>query len=438
MGKTEKSGKLFQESCKYLAGGVGSQVRSAAEPVLFFSHGKGSKLYDADGNEYIDYLLGYGPCILGYAHPVLIKALEEQAVKGFQFGSETEDTVKFCKKLTEIIPCADMVKLGSTGSDVVHSALRLARAYTGRTKIIKFEGHYHGCLDNIYVSHIPSSLQYWGLRNNPRKLLESAGQPESVLQDLIILPWNDLDIVEKTIKERYFEIAAIITEPIMANSGLIMPKKGYLEGLREITRKYGVILIFDEVITGFRLALGGAQEYFGVMPDISVFGKAIGGGIPLSLYGGRRDIMELVAQKKCVEGGTHNANSLAVAAGLAVLSELETKGIYKRMTEIGKKLMNGIAEMAKRYIIPLEIQGPGPMFGIRFATKKAEDARSALEFHCSGIYPKFRRFLLDGGIHIFPTEKGEFYISTTHTEEDIDKTLGVFENAFKKIKKEGF
>lgn len=436
MEKFKESEKMFEESCKYLSGGVGSQVRSAERPVLFFTHGNGSKLYDVDGNEYIDYLLGYGPCILGYNHPVLTKCLKEQIEKGFQFGCETEDTIKFCKKLTEIIPCADNVKLGSTGSDAVHGALRVARAYTGKNKIIKFEGHYHGWLDSVYVSHIPDSLQYWGLKNNPRKLLESAGQPESVLEDLIILPWNDLDIFERIIKERYFEIAAVITEPIMANLGLIMPEKGYLEGIREITKKYGVLLIFDEVITGFRCSLGGAQKYFGVTPDISTFGKAVGGGVPLGGYGGKKEIMDLVAKKKCVEGGTYNANSLAVSAGLAVLSELEKEGTYERLTDLGKKLMKGMKELAEKHNIPLEVQGTGPMFGIRFATGKAIDARSALESHYPGIYPKFRRLLLDKGIHIFPTEKGEFYISTAHTEKDISQTLNVIDDTMKELKKE--
>jgi len=436
MKKTEISEKLYQKCCQYLSGGVGSQVRSAAEPILFFTHGKGSKLYDVDGNEYIDYLLGYGPCILGYNHPTLTKFLKEQIEKGFQFGSETEDTIKLCKKLTKIIPCADTVKLGSTGSDAVHGALRVARAYTGKNKIIKFEGHYHGWLDSVYVSHIPDSLQYWGLKNNPRKLLESAGQPESVLQDLIILPWNDLDILEKTVKERHFEIAAVITEPIMANLGLIMPEKGYLEGLREITKKYDVLLIFDEVITGFRVALGGAQEYFGITPDISTFGKAVGGGVPLGGYGGRKDIMELVAKKKCVEGGTYNTNSLAVSAGLAVLSELEKKGTYENLNNLGKGLMNGMRKLTEQYNIPLEVQGPGEMFGIRFSGEKATDAREAVETSHSGIYPKFRRLLLEKGVHIFPTEKGEFYISTVHIEEDIDKTLNTIDYAMKKLKKE--
>jgi len=435
MYQVSKSKQMFEECSKFLAGGVGSQVRSAADPVLFFTHGKGSKLYDVDGNEYIDYLLGYGPSILGYAHPVLVKALKEAIEKGFQFGSETEEVIQFCRKLTHIIPCADEVKLASTGSDAVQGALRVARAYTGKTKVIKFEGHYHGWLDSVYVNHIPDSLQYWGLRNNPRKVLESAGQVESILSDLIILPWNDLEVLEKTIKERHFEIAAVIMEPIMANFGLIMPKKGYLEGVREITKKYGIILIFDEVICSFRVALGGAQEYFRVTPDISTFGKAVGGGVPLAGYGGRREIMELVAKKKCVEAGTFNTNSLQIAAGLATLSELEREGTYERMTKLGKKLSSEMKNIADRFNIPFQVQGPGPMFGIRFAEKEAKDAREAVESRYAGLYPKFRFFLLERGVHIFPTEKGEFYLSTVHSEKDIDKTLNVVEDSFKELRK---
>lgn len=435
MHQVSSSKHMFEQCRKYLAGGVGSQVRSAADPVLFFTHGKGSKLYDVDGNEYIDYLLGYGPSILGYAHSVLVKALKEEVEKGFQFGSETEKVIAFCRKLTQIIPCADLVKLASTGSDAVHGALRLARAYTGKTKVIKFEGHYHGWLDSVYISHIPDSLQYWGLRNSPRKLLESAGQPESVLSDLIILPWNDLEILEKIIRTRYFEIAAVIMEPIMANFGLIMPKKGYLEGVREITKKYGALLIFDEVITGFRIALGGAQEYFGVTPDISTFGKAVGGGVPLGGYGGRKEIMDFVAQKKCVEAGTFNTNSLEIAAGLACVSELEKGGTYERLTKLGKRLSTEMKKIADRLNIPFQIQGPGPMFGIRFAREKAMDARDAVESRYAGLYPKFRSLLLEKGVHTFPTEKGEWYLSTVHTEEDIEKTLNAIEDSFKEIRK---
>ncbi len=435
MYKFDKSEKMFERLSRVLAGGVGSQVRSAAKPVIFFTHGKGNKLYDVNGNEYIDYLLGYGPAILGYAHPVMVDAIIERAKKGTQFGSEVEETIKLCEKLVKIIPCADMVKLNSTGSEAVHSSMRVARAFTGRNKIIKFEGHYHGCLDNIYVSHLPGDLHIMGSENAPRPLLESAGQVKSVLEDLIVLPWNNLDIVEKTIKERHFEIAAVITEPIMSNCGLIMPKRSYLKGLREITKKYGILLIFDEVITGFRIALGGAQEYFDITPDLSVFAKGVGGGIPIGGYGGRKDIMEFVAKKKCVEAGTYNTNPLSVACTLAVVTYLEKnrEKFYIHLTSYGKKLSQEMKRLADKYGIPFRVEGPGPMFGVGFRDFDIFDLRDALKPH-PDLYPEFRRMLLEMGIHIFPTEKGEFYISGSHTEEDLNKTLNAVEYTFKKLR----
>ncbi len=429
-----ESEKLLQECRKYLASGVGSHVRAAAEPILFFERGNGSKVYDVDGNEYIDYLLGYGPIFLGYNHPNIRKAVLEQVESGSQFSSEYEKVIELAKAVCESIPCADMVNFNVTGTEAVQTVIRLARAFTGKRRIIKFEGHYHGWLDNIYVSHLPDSLELLGLENSPRKLLGAAGQSDSSLEDLIVLPWNDLDIVEQTIRERKFEIAAVITEPIMSNCGVIMPKKGYLEGLRRVTESNGVLLIFDEVITGFRVALGGAQELFGITPDLSTFAKAIGGGYPISGYCGRRDIMELVASKKALHAGTYNTNAIPVAAALAVIRTVSANGgiAYERLAQKGKRLSEGIREIAVRHGLPVRVECPGTFLGTVFSEHPIYNLRDSLKPR-PDLYPKFRRKLLEKGVYIFPTEKGLWYLSLAHSDEDIDRSLDAVEDVMKTL-----
>ena len=435
--KIDKSRDMFERAKETLAGGVGAQVRSLAEPhPLYFDHGAGSRIFDIDGNEYIDYLLAYGPLILGHCPPPVVGAVRAQLARGTAFGAPHEPIVQLAEKLVEVVPCYDLVRVNNSGSEAVHAVQRVARAYTGKYKIVKFEGHYHGWYDNIYISHLPDSQYLIGLENAPRTIVESSGQPESVRQDVIVASWNRLDLIEKTIKAHKHEIAAVLTEPIMSNCGVIPPKEGYLEGLREITRDIDVLLIFDEVITGHRIALGGAQEYYGVMPDLAVFAKALGGGYPIVSWGGRKDIMDLVAQKKTVHAGTFNANPLCASAALATLTELQKggKALYERLTGMGRKLMAGIAELARKADYQVRLQGPGPMFGLSFRDPGLEMTNFRDSFAVApDLYPRFRRALLEEGVHIFPSEKGLWYISAAHTDEDIDLTLERVEAAFKKM-----
>ncbi len=423
-----KSARLFERTKKSVPCGVAAQVRSLMEPhPIYFDHGKGSRLYDVDGNEYIDYLLGYGPMILGYHPQAVIDAMEIQLQKGWGWGAPHELLSELAEKLIEVVPCYEMVRFNNSGSEAVHAVQRLARAYTGRNKILKFEGHYHGWYDNIYVSHLPEAESMIGLERAPWKVLGSPGQPESVLEDLVVLPWNDLEILEKTLQAQAHQIAAVIMEPIMSNCAVIPPNDGYLQGVRELTRKYDVLLIFDEVITGLRVCLNSAQGYFGVTPDLTIVGKALGGGFPIISFGGRRDIMELLARRQVVHAGTFNGGPVRAAAALAVLNELSRDGgaVYEQMTVLANRLMQGLADAAARVNVPVRIQGSGgPFFGLSFRDpdKPITNFRNSFDTDAE-LYVRFRRELLQRGVHIFPTDKGLFYFSTAHTEEDIDITI---------------
>lgn len=437
--RIQASKELFDRAQKSLAGGVASQVRSFALPhPVYFDHGQGSKLYDVDGNEYIDYLLAYGPLILGHCPEPVVDAVRKQAGRGSTFGAPHETLVELAEKLIELVPCYEMVRFNNSGSEAVQAVLRLARAFSGRSKIVKFEGHYHGWYDNIYISHLPEALSMIGLERAPWAVLGSAGQPESVLEDIIVLPWNDLEVVERTLKQHAHEIAAIITEPIMSNCGIIPPAAGYLEGLRRLTHEYDVLLIFDEVITGLRTGLHSAQGYFSVTPDLAIIGKALGAGYPILSWGGRMEIMQLIAQRQVIHAGTFNGNPVCAAAALATLTELsrDDGAVYERMTALTNTLKKGIAERAEAYDIPVRLQGIGPFFALSFRDPQVPitNFREALEEY-PGRYPRFRLALLERGVHTFPTEKGLWYLSTTHTKQDITQTLDSVDEALAMLKK---
>lgn len=429
MHSTERSKAMFEESQHYLAGGVGAQVRSLIDPYpVFMDHGRGSRLYDVDGNEYMDFLLSYGPLILGHCPEPVVAAVQEQLDKGTAFGTPHELEIELSKLICELMPSVELVRYNNSGSEAVQSVLRLARAYAGKNKVVKFEGHYHGWLDSVYVSHLPEARSMIGLEHAPWKVLGSPGQCESVLEDLIVLPWNDLDLVEKTVRERKHEIAAIITEPVMSNCGVILPNPGYLEGLRQITRDHDILLIFDEVITGFRIGLHGAQGHFGVTPDLCTMAKALGGGYPISAFGGKREIMRLIAEKKVVHAGTYNSNGLVCAAALATLRELsrDNGAVYERMRSLGTRLMDGIQAIAERNGIPLRIQGFGTFFGTVFIDRPITTFRESFS-QDEGWYPRFRKELFARGVQIFPTDKGLWYLSAAHSDADIDRALEVVE-----------
>jgi len=429
-----KSEQMYEDAKQVFAMGVGSQVQSFAKPhPLYITHGRGSKLYDVDGNKYIDYLLNYGPLILGHCPKVLNDAVKMQLDKGSAFGEPHPLQLEVSQLLIEAIQSFEVVNFNNTGSEAVQAALRLARAYTGRTKFIKFEGHYHGWLDNVFFSFHPDEDEDFGTRENPKPVIHnySKGLPRNVLDNVVILPWNNLDYVRKAMQKHKGEIAAILTEPIMSNCGVIMPRPGYLEGLRKLATEYEAMLIFDETITGLRTALGGAEELLGVSPDISLGCKALGGGLPISVYGASREIMKPVSDRLVVQAGTFNANAIGCVAAKTVLNELKRGDctIIRRINKIGKYLMTEIGKLARKHQQTVRVQGPGAVFCVSFHDRQVWDMRDA--FRDTGDkYFIFRELLLDRGIHIFPTEKGLWYISSSHTDEDVEETLQVVDEVF--------
>ncbi|MFH1905485.1 MAG: aspartate aminotransferase family protein [bacterium] len=433
-----KSRQMYEDAQKIFAMGVGSQVQSFARPhPLYMRHGSGSKLYDVDDKEYIDYLLNYGPLILGHCPKVLNDAIKTQLDKGTAFGEPHPLQIEVSKLLIEIIPSFEMVNFNNTGSEAVQAALRLARAYTGREKFIKFEGHYHGWMDNIFLSFHPDENEDFGTRENPKPVIHnySKGVPKSVLDDVVILPWNNPEYVKKALEMHNGKIAAILTEPIMSNCGVIMPRPGYLEGLRKLATEYDVMLIFDETITGIRTALGGAQELLGVTPDISLGYKALGGGFPIFAYGASKEIMKPVSERLVVHAGTFNGNAIGCIAAKTVLNELKRDNcaIIRRINEMGRYMMAEITKLAKKHNQTVRIQGPGAVFCVSFHEQEIWDMRDA--FRDTGEkYLMFRELLLDRGVHIFPTEKGLWYLSAAHTDEDVERTLRVVDDVFTVMK----
>ncbi|MGC8977579.1 MAG: aspartate aminotransferase family protein [Candidatus Ratteibacteria bacterium] len=434
--KYPNSEKIYEEAKEIFAMGVGSQVQSFRKPhPIYMVRGERSKIYDVDGNEYIDYLLNYGPLILGHSPEEVYKAVKEQLKKGMGFGEPHLLQIELSKLLVEIVPCFEMVNFNNTGTEAVQASLRLARAYTGRTKFIKFEGHYHGWVDNVFFSFHPEKDEDFGTRENPKPVIHgySKGIPKNILENVIVLPWNNLEYVKKAFKEHRNEIACVITEPIMSNCGVIFPKPGYLEGLKKICDENGALLIFDETITGGRVSLGGAQEFFGVTPHISLGWKSLGGGIPIFCYGSTKEIMRPVSERLVVHAGTFNANPIGCAAAIATLKTLKKNKCekIKKINEFGKYMMKEIKRMGKKYNISIRVEGPGSFFGISFHDKEIFDMRDFFSVDVSDKYYIFSQLLLDRGIHIFPTDKGLLYLSTAHTEKDIEKTLDVINDVFK-------
>jgi glutamate-1-semialdehyde 2,1-aminomutase len=418
-----KSKEAFERSKRTLAGGVGSAIRLRESPLdvpLFIQSGQGCRFIDLDGKEYIDYVLGHGPLILGHSPKPVNDAVAAQVSKGTMYGACCELEFMVSEKVVQMVPCVDLVRFSNSGTEALHFVLRLARAYTGREKVIKFEGHYHGWTDEMFVSIKPSPPM--GLRNAPWRMREIAGQSENTVDNIIILPWNDLELVEKTLKNKGHEIAAIITEPIMFNNGGILPRKGYLEGLRDLATQHGVVLIFDEIVTGFRLALGGAQEYLGVLPDLCVFGKALGGGYPIAGFGGRREIMNLVANNDVPHMGTYNSNPLCLAAALATLHELSKNNgkVIRYLSEIGARLRTGLNDLFENYGFPVRAAGTDPIFTITSPILNLQDYRDCLKLDFDLIHRFHKEMFFEG---VWFMGRGNFMVSAAHTQKDIEHTL---------------
>jgi glutamate-1-semialdehyde 2,1-aminomutase len=420
--KYKESAALLQRAKKVLAGGVSSEFRKYNHPhAIFYTHGKGSRIYDVDGNEYLDFTLSQGPLILGHSHPEVLKSITEYSAKGQLFAGQHIKEIELAEKLNKHIPSAELMRFCLDGSEAVHTAFRVARAKTGKQKFLRFEGHYHGWLDNVAWGISAPSTDALGSREYPQVLPWSEGLPEQAKDEFIILPWNDIDLVRQTLSERHSEIAAIITEPIMCNNGCIMPKAGFLQGLREVCTQYGIALIFDEVITGFRVALGGAQQYFGITPDLSIYAKAFASGYPISAIVGKREWMHLVEDAKVIHAGTMNSGNATIAAALATVEILERDKPYDRMYALGKKLMSGLKDAAEATGQNLLVQGLGPMLHSGFTAKtEVNDYRDTLSYDKAKL-SKFIAGMHDRGVRIIG--RGLWYISAVHTDEDIESAI---------------
>jgi len=430
---TTKSQELYLAAQDVIAGGVNSGARGPGAgwvpgpPVV--DHGRGAYLWDVDGNKYTDYLLALGPMIHGHAHPVITEAVTKAIHEiGTMFALPYEAEAEAARKIVATVPSVELVRLGNSGTEVVLHATRLARAFTGRDIVVRFEGQYHGWADQLEWSHHPDLAQA-GPRRRPNALKGTPGIPDVIGQTLVVLPWNDADAVESLVGEMGDRIAAILTEPIMGNTGVIPPQPGYLEFLRGITTANGIVLIFDEVITGFRVAPGGAQELYGVTPDLTTMAKALGGGFPVAAIGGRRDIMDQVSDGAVLHAGTYNANTVAVAAASASLDVLREPGVHDRLFRLSNRLMAGFGEILSRAGVAVQVQGVGPMFQFWFSETPVVDYRDAARHLNSPKYAALALELHRRGVMVHPSNIELWFVSTVHTDADIDETLQAFEDA---------
>jgi glutamate-1-semialdehyde 2,1-aminomutase len=413
-----QSEKLFAESLKYIPGGVNSPVRAfravGGQP-FFVNRASGSHIWDVDGNELIDYVLTWGPAILGHAHPKIIAAVKAAADHGTSFGIPNPHELTMAKLICQLVPSVQKVRMTNSGTEACMSVIRLARGFTQRDKIIKFDGCYHGHADSLLVRAGSGALTF----GYP----DSAGVPAAFTQHTIVLPYNDVDAVKAAFAANKNEIAGIIIEPVPGNAGLYLPRPGYLEFLSEITKAHGALLIFDEVMTGFRLAKGGAQERFGITPDLSTFGKVIGGGLPVGAFGGRAEIMDYLAPLGPVyQAGTLSGNPLAMAAGIANLQELLAGNAYEQLEQLGAQLEAGMKDAAAQARVPMQFNRYGSMFCGYFTPEPVHHLADAMKSD-RDRFKKFFHGLLDGGIYLAPSQFEAGFLSTAHTEADIEKTV---------------
>ncbi len=421
----EKSRALFDEAKTVIPGGVNSPVRafkSITHQPLFIDRAEGSRVYDVDGNAYIDYVCSWGALILGHTHPRVIEAVNEAAKRGTSFGAPTALETEMASLVVEAVPTVEQVRMVNSGTEAVMSALRLARGYTKRDKVIKFSGCYHGHCDSFLI-RAGSGAATLGCPDSP-------GVTEGTAADTILLSYNDLVAVQEVFSQQGNNIAAVVVEPVAGNMGLILPEEGFLQGLRKATKEYEALLIFDEVISGFRVSPGGAQQYFAVSPDLTTLGKIIGGGLPVGAYGGRREIMEHLAPVGPVyQAGTLSGNPLAMAAGLATLQQLKVPGFYESLNNKRIKLETGLAEAAAAAGITINQTGIGSMFGTFFNAEPVVDFDSAASSDAEQ-FKVFFRALLKAGVYIAPSQFESGFISAAHNEADLDETIEAAGKAF--------
>jgi glutamate-1-semialdehyde 2,1-aminomutase len=424
----ERSKAQFEKARKIIPGGVNSPVRAGKAVGIdppFIERAEGCFLWDLEGNRYVDYVCSWGPMILGHAHPEVVKALEERVRKGSSYGAPTELEVEMAETIINMVPSIEMVRMVNSGTEATMSAIRLARGFTGREKIIKFEGCYHGHADSLLVS-AGSGVATFAIPGCP-------GVPANVAGQTISLSFNDLEGLVQAFEKFGSEIAAVIIEPIPGNMGVIVPEKEFLTGLREITLENGTLLIFDEVISGFRVGPGGAQELYGVMPDLTCLGKIIGGGLPVGAYGGRKDIMEKMAPEGSIyQAGTLSGNPLAMAAGLATLRVLQNKGVYRELEERGRMLFSGLEAAAKSAGVKVVINRIGSMGSLFFGENPVTDFASA-KASDADKYKSYYAKMLEQGIYLAPSAFEACFVSIAHDENNIQKTIDGAVKSFESI-----
>jgi len=424
----KKSIGLYRRALELIPGGVNSPVRAFKAigiPPVFIERAKGSKIWDVDGNEYVDYVGSWGPMIMGHAHPRIVRALKKTAPKGTSFGAPTPLEVELAMRVRKAFPSMELMRMVSSGTEAVMSAIRVARGYTGRNKILKFEGCYHGHGDSLLVK-AGSGATTFGIP-------DSLGVPEDLAKHTLTAPYNDLEKVKHLVNQYPEQIACIIVEPIAGNMGVILPEKGFLEGLRKICDEKGLLLLFDEVITGFRVAYGGAQELYGIKADLTCLGKIIGGGLPVGAYGGKEKIMEGVAPLGGVyQAGTLSGNPLAMAAGIETLEILKSRRVYQDLEKKTSYLTERIFESAEEQGIPVSINRATGMFTLFFTGGPVRDYFSA-KTSDTKRFAKFFIEMLDQGIYLPPSQYEAWFISLAHTQKDLDKTIEACDAAFKKI-----
>jgi glutamate-1-semialdehyde 2,1-aminomutase len=426
--KTTRSKQLFSQAQELFPGGVNSPVRAfravGGQP-LFIDHGQGAWIVDADGNRLIDYVLSWGPLILGHAHPAVLTAIAETAARGTSFGAPCELEIELARSIQAFIPGLEMLRFVNSGTEATMSALRLARAFTGRTKIIKFEGCYHGHADLLLVK-AGSGVATLGLPDSP-------GVPAGSTADSLVARFNDLDSVQRLFEGSGSEIAAVIVEPVAGNMGVVPPVAGFLEGLRRLTSQHGALLIFDEVMTGFRVHPGGAQALYHIQPDLTTLGKVIGGGLPVGAYGGRREIMQLIAPAGPVyQAGTLSGNPLTMAAGIATLRKFQTPGTWENMEHLAAHLEHGLRAAAEDGRVNAVVQRVGTMFTTFFSTHAVRDWSTARQVD-THQYALFFRAMIEQGVYLAPSQFESGFLSTAHSDAEIETTLSAARLAFQRV-----
>lgn len=428
MRKFDRSKGLFKKAASLIPGGVNSPVRAfkaVGGNPLFIEKARGPRIYDADGNSYLDYVLSWGPMILGHAHPRVVKALKKAVEKGTSFGAPTALEIELAELVLKAYPSMDKVRMVNSGTEATMSAIRAARGFTGRDKIIKFEGCYHGHADGLLVK-AGSGAMTFGLPDSP-------GVPKAYAKNTITLPYNDVKALKAMIEKEWRSVACVIVEPVVGNIGCVLPRPGFLEALRNLTRRHGIVLIFDEVMTGFRVSFGGAQASYGIDPDMTCLGKVIGGGLPVGAYGGKKKIMSMVSPEGPVyQAGTLSGNPLAMTAGIETIKELSKKGSYRQLENRSALLEKGLVDAARRAGVKTRFYRAGSMFCTYFTDTEVVDYATA-KTSDTGKFSKFFAEMLQRGINLAPSQFEAGFLSLAHTDKDIETTVKAAYEALKKI-----